>query len=169
MGLGQSGLTLDPEALTQLAELADGDARRALNSLEIVAEMALAENDTIISLELVNRASAQQLLRYDKTGEEHYNLISALHKSLRGSDPDAAIYWLQRMLTGGEDPLYIARRMIRFASEDIGNADPNALTVALNATQTYRMLGSPEGELALISSSALPGHRPQKQPHLHRP
>ena len=148
-GLGQSSLVLDPEALTHLAELADGDARRALNSLEMAAEMVQAEKETVISLELVGRISAHQLPRYDKTGEEHYNLISALHKSLRGSDPDAAIYWLQRMLTGGEDPLYIARRMIRFASEDIGNADPNALTVALNATETYRMLGSPEGELAL--------------------
>jgi len=152
-GLGQTGLTLGPEALLLLAESADGDARRALNSLEIAAEMALAEKETAISAELVHRASAEQFLRYDKTGEEHYNLISALHKSLRGSDPDAAIYWLQRMLMGGEDPLYIARRMIRFASEDIGNADPNALAVALNATETYRMLGSPEGELALSQAA----------------
>jgi putative ATPase len=104
----------------------------------------------LITSAVVGEAIQKKALRYDKDGEEHYNLISALHKSLRGSDPDAAVYWLRRMLMAGEDPLYIVRRMIRFASEDVGNADPRALGVAVDAMQAYHFLGSPEGELALF-------------------
>jgi putative ATPase len=131
-----------------------------LNTLEITASVwspanASAKNQTTrpITLSDVETALEKKTLLYDKGGESHYNLISALHKSLRGSDPDAALYWLERMLSGGEDPLYIARRMVRFASEDIGNADPNALTVALNAVSAFRFLGSPEGELALYQAA----------------
>lgn len=161
-GLGKQQLSIEDEALQLLAEAADGDCRRALNLLETVATLAQeqerqrtkdgaapAEQQTIISLHLVQQSLQQRSLRYDAHGEEHYNLISALHKSLRDSDPDGAVYWLGRMLAGGEDPLYLARRMIRFASEDIGNADPQALQLALNGREAYHMLGSPEGELAL--------------------
>jgi putative ATPase len=106
-----------------------------------------------ITLQDIERAMERKALLYDKSGEEHYNLISALHKSLRGSDPDAAAYWLGRMLSAGEDPLYVARRMVRFASEDIGNADPHALGVALNAMEAFRFLGHPEGDLALVQAA----------------
>jgi putative ATPase len=156
-GLGLMHLDVDPEALAHLAHLADGDARRGLNLLEIVASLlpdAPAQGPRHIGLPAIDAALRQTSLRYDKSGDAHYNLISAFHKSLRGSDPDAALYWLQRMLSAGEDPLYAARRMVRFASEDVGNADPMALTVALNATETYRLLGSPEGELALGQAAA---------------
>ena len=159
-GLGTLNLVMDDDALAFIADLADGDARFALNTLEIAASVLVdtphsgsADNPLHISLSDVETALEKRSLLYDKGGEEHYNLISALHKSLRGSDPDAALYWLERMLSGGEDPLYIARRMVRFASEDIGNADPNALTVALNAVEAYRFLGSPEGELALYQAA----------------
>ena len=158
-GLGESNLAMAEEALAFIADLADGDARFALNTLEIAASVLADTNKpkktrSAISLPDVEAALEKRSLLYDKGGEEHYNLISALHKSLRGSDPDAALYWLERMLSGGEDPLYIARRMVRFASEDIGNADPNALTVAMNAMEAYRFLGSPEGELALYQAAA---------------
>lgn len=148
-GLGKLGLTITQKAANYLIAAADGDARHLLNTLEVAAEMAVATNIKEMGLELISEALQQKTLRYDKAGEEHYNLISALHKSLRGSDPDAALYWLARMLAAGEDPHYIARRMIRFASEDIGNADPNALTVALSGLHAFDFLGSPEGELAL--------------------
>lgn len=148
-GLGKLGLTLTSQAADYLVAEADGDARHLLNSLEVAAELALAGNRKEIGIELLKEAMQQKALRYDKAGEEHYNLISALHKSLRGSDPDAALYWLARMLSSGEDPHYIARRMIRFASEDIGNADPNALILAMSGLQAFDFLGSPEGELAL--------------------
>ena len=151
-GLGGSGLTCENQALALLAESADGDCRRALNHLETSAMLALEQahtNARIITLNNVQETLQHKTLRYDSAGEEHYNLISALHKSLRDSDPDGAAYWLGRMLASGEDPLYVARRMIRFASEDIGNADPQALQVALNGREAYHMLGSPEGELAL--------------------
>jgi len=118
--------------------------------------MVLSGDNTVghrISLDLLEKALQNKALRYDKSGDEHYNIISAFHKSLRGSDPDAALYWLTRMLAAGEDPLYIARRMVRFASEDIGNADPDALSVALNAAESFRFLGSPEGELALAQAA----------------
>ncbi len=152
-GLGKPASFVDPDALRHIVETADGDARVALNAIE--AAVAIAEHR---KLGKVDMATAEEALRrkallYDKTGEEHYNLISAFHKSLRGSDPDASLYWLARMLEGGEDPLYIARRMVRFASEDVGNAAPGALQVTLAASEAYRMLGSPEGELALAQAA----------------
>ena len=162
-GLGRHLLGIEDQALNLLAEAADGDCRRALNYLETAAALTLealqrqtpsSGEERIISLTCVRETLQQKTLRYDAAGEEHYNLISALHKSLRDSDPDGAVYWLGRMLAGGEDPLYLARRMIRFASEDIGNADPQALQVALNCREAYHMLGSPEGELALIQAAA---------------
>ena len=136
------------EALDLLAAAADGDARRALTTLEIAAASAEAAGRGI-SADDVREALARRHLRYDKAGEEHYNLISALHKSLRDSDVDAGLYWFGRMVAAGEDPLYIARRLVRFASEDVGMADPQALLVATAAFQAYHQLGSPEGELAL--------------------
>jgi putative ATPase len=141
---GRSVLT--PDALEALAVAADGDARRALNALEIAAAGAEAGR---ITVEDVRRALARKHLRYDRAGEEHFNLISALHKSLRDSDAHAGLYWLARMLAAGEDPLYVARRLVRFASEDVGNADPQALPLAVAAFQAYHQLGTPEGELAL--------------------
>ena len=148
-GLGTSGIEADEDALAEMAQLASGDARRALSLLELAA--ADAEGGRI-DAETVRRVSQRKVLLYDKSGEEHYNLISALHKSLRESDPDAAVYWLARMLAAGEDPLYIARRVVRFASEDVGLADPQALPQALAAWDAYRRLGSPEGELALAQA-----------------
>ncbi|MDP3097228.1 MAG: replication-associated recombination protein A [Syntrophales bacterium] len=153
-GFGALGLEIEPEALTHIVWSADGDARTALNSLEAAVSLAdiAAESGRRVTRAFVEEAIQKKALQYDKNGEEHYNIISALHKSLRGSDPDAALYWLGRMLMAGEDPLYIARRLIRFASEDVGNADPRALTVAIDAMQAYHFLGSPEGELALAQA-----------------
>src|SRR4051812_8931524 len=148
-GLGALGVEADDDALAEMAQLASGDARRALSLLELAA--ADAEGGRI-DAETVRRVSQRKVLLYDKSGEEHYNLISALHKSLRESDPDAAVYWLARMLAAGEDPLYIARRVVRFASEDVGLADPQALPQALAAWDAYHRLGSPEGELALAQA-----------------
>jgi putative ATPase len=130
-----------------MAQLASGDARRALNLLEVT--VADAPRGAVIDAAAVARVAQRKVLVYDKAGEEHFNLISALHKSLRESDPDAALYWLARMLEAGEQPEYVARRMTRFAAEDVGLADPNALRLALACWQTYERLGSPEGELAL--------------------
>jgi len=144
-GLG-GRYTMEPDAIQALAQAADGDARRALNALEIAAA---ASRQARITPEDVRRALARKHLRYDRAGEEHFNLISALHKSLRDSDPHAGLYWLARMLAAGEDPLYVARRLVRFASEDVGNADPQALTLSVAAFQAYHQLGSPEGELAI--------------------
>ncbi|TMQ66427.1 MAG: replication-associated recombination protein A [Candidatus Eisenbacteria bacterium] len=141
-----------PEALELLAVAADGDARRALAALELAAagvEQGAAGGERTITPEHVRQALARKHLRYDRAGEEHYNLISALHKSLRDSDPHAGLYWLARMLAAGEDPLYVARRLVRFASEDVGNADPHALPLAVAAFQAYHQLGTPEGELAI--------------------
>jgi putative ATPase len=158
-GLGRHGLDITPEALDFLVRAADGDARQALNNLEMAAALCLRPTDDAqpgcapIDLPALESVFQQKALRYDKAGEAHFNLISALHKSLRGSDPDAALYWLARMLAAGEDPLYIARRMVRFASEDVGLADPQALTAALNAMEAYRFLGRPEGELALAQAA----------------
>jgi putative ATPase len=149
-GLGGTGTEADDDALESLAQLASGDARKALNLLELA--VADAEGGRV-DAEAVRRVAQRKVLLYDKSGEEHYNLISALHKSLRESDPDAAIYWLARMLASGEDPLYLARRMIRFASEDVGLADPQALVQALAAWEAYHRLGSPEGELALAQAA----------------
>jgi putative ATPase len=148
-GLGGSGLEIAPAALDMLVDFANGDARRALNTLEIAAGLARTKT---ISAENVQEALQKRTLLYDKSGEEHFNLISALHKSLRNSDVDAALYWLVRMLASGEDPLYVARRMVRFASEDIGLADPQALALTLHAKEAYDFLGSPEGELALAEA-----------------
>ena len=149
-GLGRASVQAVPEVLEAIARWANGDARAALNLLELSARLAAGGSAPgCITLAVVQEAAQHKSLLYDKAGEEHYNLISALHKSLRGSDPDAALYWLARMLSSGEDPLYLARRLVRFASEDIGNADPRALTLAIAAKDAYHFLGSPEGELAL--------------------
>jgi putative ATPase len=154
-GLGYSPLTIDPEALELLKWKADGDARIALNTLEQAQALTNPEasEGPRITLAVMEEAIQKKALPYDKAGEEHYNLISALHKSLRGSDPDAALYWLARMLTAGEDPLFLARRLIRFATEDVGLADPQALSQALAAKEAYHFLGSPEGELALVQAA----------------
>jgi len=148
-GLGESGLALEPDLKQLIAEAADGDARRALNLLEISAD--LSEGDGI-SRQAVEEVITGNLRRFDKGGEAFYDQISALHKSVRGSAPDAALYWFCRMIDGGCDPLYIARRVVRMASEDIGNADPRALTIALSAWETQERLGSPEGELAVAQA-----------------
>jgi putative ATPase len=150
-GLGGRGLVLDDEARALLAREADGDARRALNALEAAAEGLPAGGR--ITVAGAKEALQKRFARYDKGGEEHFNLISAYHKALRGSDPDGALYWLARMIDGGEDPLYIARRTIRFAAEDVGLADPQALVVAVAARDAYQMLGSPEGDLALAEAA----------------
>ena len=154
-GLGALSLEIEPEAMAAIVWSADGDARAALNTLEATASLVQTQKDHSrkITRALVEEAFQKKFLLYDKGGEEHYNLISALHKSLRGSDPDAALYWLGRMLDAGEDPLYIARRMVRFASEDVGNADPRALTVAISAMQAFQFIGLPEGELALAQAA----------------
>jgi putative ATPase len=149
-GLGKKKLPVAPEALEGMVRWANGDARAALNLLELSARLVEKTADPrTITLAVVQEAAQRRSLLYDKAGEEHYNLISALHKSLRGSDPDAALYWLARMLASGEDPLYVARRLVRFASEDIGNADPHALPLSVAAKEAYHFLGTPEGELAL--------------------
>ena len=150
-GLGASGLTADPGALTLLADAADGDARRALNLLEVAGDLASAAGG-VLTREIVREASAGGHRRFDKRGELFYDQISALHKSVRDSDPDASLYWLCRMLDGGCDPGFIARRLVRMASEDIGNADPRGLTLALAAWESHDRLGSPEGELALAQA-----------------
>lgn len=154
-GLGKMNLRIEDSALEVLARFADGDARAALNGLEAVAAfLSSGEGDgEAVTPERIGQILQRKSLLYDKEGEEHYNLISALHKSLRDSDPDASLYWLARMLAAGEDPLYVARRMIRFASEDVGNADPRALSLAIDALQAYHFLGSPEGELALAQAA----------------
>jgi putative ATPase len=164
-GLGKLDMDIEADALAYLAAISDGDARMALNNIEAVT-VWMQKNDNAeksdmgekqagpITLKDVEIALERKAMLYDKNGEQHYNLISAFHKSLRGSDPDAALYWLARMLAAGEDPFYLARRMVRFASEDIGNADPHALTMAINAMEAYRFLGSPEGDLALAHAAA---------------
>ena len=150
-GLGASNLKWDSDLLAFLAQESDGDARRALGILEGAAKLA-GEGGTLTT-DLVREAAQLRFAVYDKSGEEHYNLISALHKAVRGSDPDGALYWLARMLEGGEDPLFLARRLIRMASEDIGLSDPSALQVAVAAKDAYHFLGSPEGELALAEAA----------------
>jgi len=155
-GLGKESIRLPEKVLSQIAVHADGDARIALNLLEITASLArgrAGQNVPEITAADLEVALAHKILQYDKAGEEHYNVISALHKSMRNSDPDAALYWLGRMLEAGEDPIYIARRMVRFASEDIGLADVRALTVALNATEAVRLVGLPECKLALAEAA----------------
>jgi putative ATPase len=154
-GLGKFEIEMLPQALDHLIDLSHGDARVALNNLEVAVYYVTDDTDTrnVLDLESVEIALNRKALPYDKNGEEHYNLISALHKSMRGSDEQASIYWLYRMLMAGEDPLFIARRMIRFASEDIGLADPNALQVALVAFDAWQKVGPPEAELALAQAA----------------
>jgi putative ATPase len=164
-GLGKMNMRLATDVIDYLAQISDGDARTALNNLEAVAALIqknanrqAASDEQNSALPIINLEQAERLLNkkallYDKSGEEHFNLISAFHKSLRGSDPDASLYWLARMISAGENPLYVARRMVRFASEDVGNADPHALTVAVNAKESYMFLGSPEGDLALAQAA----------------
>ena len=150
-GLGGGALTADDEALGLLSAAADGDARRALGALEAAA--ALVGSGGHIDLAAAREGLQHRFAVYDKAGEEHHNLISALHKAVRGSDPDGALYWLARMIEGGEDPLYVARRMVRMASEDIGLADPHALRLAIAARDAFHFLGAPEGELALAEAA----------------
>lgn len=145
-GLGALELKAAPEALAFMADQAGGDARMALNTLETASRLA---QDGEITLETAREALQKKAILYDKGGEEHYNVISAFIKSMRGSDPDAALYWLARMLEAGEDPLFIVRRMVIFASEDVGNADPRALQIAISALQGFQLVGMPEGRIIL--------------------
>ena len=155
-GLGALGLGIEPQARALIAAAADGDARRALNLLELAADFALEpgadSGERAIGVEAARLVIEGGVRRFDKGGEAFYDQISALHKSVRGSAPDAALYWLARMIDGGCDPLYLARRVVRMASEDIGNADPRGLTLAMNAWDAQQRLGSPEGELALAQA-----------------
>ncbi len=154
-GLGEMNIEVDSDAFKEIIQHAAGDARVALNTLEIAVSVAPAQEDggRHITLPVISEAVQRRSLLYDKDGEEHYNIISALHKSLRGSDPDAALYWMARMLEAGEDPLYIARRLVRFASEDVGNADPQALQVAVAAFHAAHFIGMPECNLALAQAA----------------
>ena len=164
-GVAASGVTADADAIAALAAESDGDARRALTVLEAAATLAAADftdgggtraadshGGKAITVAIVKEAAQLRFARYDKSGEEHFNLISAYHKALRGSDPDGSLYWLARMIQGGEDPLYIVRRMVRFATEDVGLADPRALEITIAARDAYQYLGSPEGELAIAEA-----------------
>jgi putative ATPase len=156
-GLGNSGVTADDAALGVIASYASGDARAAYNALEIAIGLALERSQkqgtpARVDLEMAREALQKRVLRYDKAGEEHYNLISALHKSVRNSDADASLYWLARMLEAGEEPLYVARRVVRMAVEDVGLADPNALRITLAARDAVDFLGQPEGDLALAEA-----------------
>jgi putative ATPase len=146
-GLGSEHLTIDDDALAFLVNMANGDARFGLNTLEVAS--AGAGDDRRITLDHVQDAAQRRAATYDKSGDDHYDAISALHKTLRGSDPDAALYWLARMLERGDDPLFVARRLVRFASEDVGLADPQALELAMAAQQAVHFIGLPEGSLAL--------------------
>jgi putative ATPase len=154
-GLGKYQTAIEPEVIKGICQLANGDARAALNTLEMLVLTTSPDEKGVrqIKKEDLKEVLQRKAYLYDKSGEEHYNLISALHKSLRGSDPDAALYWLGRMLEAGEDPLYIARRMIRFASEDVGMADPRALQVAVAAMEAFHFVGLPEGNLALAQAA----------------
>jgi len=153
-GLGNTPVDVDDQALSAIALYSNGDARSALNLLELsVGAAPQAEGRRRVDAALVQQAIQRRALLYDKSGEEHYNLISALHKSMRNSDPDASVYWLARMVEAGEDPLYIARRLVRFASEDIGNADPRALMVAVAAKDAVHFMGMPEGNTALAQAA----------------
>jgi len=154
-GLGQYSAVIDPDIFKGICLIANGDARIALNTLEMIVLTAPPDlkGSRIIKKEDLEEVLQKKAFLYDKSGEEHYNLISAFHKSLRGSDPDASLYWLGRMLEAGEDPLYIARRMIRFASEDVGIADPQALQVTVSAMEAFHFIGLPEGDLALAQAA----------------
>ena len=154
-GLGKMQVTVEDDALEHVVAMSNGDARVALNAVEIAVSATRPDEEgkRTISLAVVEDALQHRALLYDKAGEEHYNLISALHKSIRGSDPDAALYWLGRMLEAGEDPLYIARRLVRVASEDVGMADPQALPVTIAAQQAVHFVGMPEADLALAQAT----------------
>jgi len=153
-GLGAQRVAIDAETVHAIAMYANGDARSALNLLELsVAAAPMVDGEQRLDVARVEQTIQRRMLLYDKTGEEHYNLISALHKSMRNSDPDASVYWLARMVEAGEDPLYIARRLVRFASEDIGNADPQALTLAVAAKDAVHFMGMPEGNTALAQAA----------------
>jgi putative ATPase len=154
-GLGNENLHIGEDVLFRMASFANGDARSAYNTLELAGRSAQADASGVrtVTRELLEDVLQRKLLRYDKAGEEHFNLISALHKSVRNSDPDAALYWLARMLESGEDPLYLARRMVRMASEDIGLAEPGALAVAMAAKEAFEFIGPPEGNLALAQAA----------------
>jgi len=154
-GLGNENIQASDEILFRIASYANGDARSAYNTLELAGRSAIRQRDgsLAITTELLEDVLQRKLLRYDKAGEEHFNLISALHKSVRNSDPDAALYWLARMLESGEDALYLARRLVRMASEDVGLAEPGALAVTLAAKDAFDFLGAPEGHLALAQAA----------------
>jgi len=162
-GLGKINIKTSDKVLLYLANMADGDARVALNAIEIAVNSALEKDKKMVKLEIegISEALQRTHLVYDKTGEEHYNIISALHKSMRGSNADAALYWLGRMLEGGEDPLYVARRLIRFASEDVGLADPQALTQAVNAYTAAHYIGMPECNVVLAQAAAYLARAPK--------
>jgi putative ATPase len=154
-GLGKYPTVIEPDVIKGICRIANGDARVGLNTLEMVVLPTSPDGNGVrhIKKEDLEEVLQKKAFLYDKSGEEHYNLISALHKSLRGSDPDASLYWLGRMLEAGEDPLYIARRMVRFASEDVGMADPQALQVAFSAMEAFHFIGLPEGNLALAQAA----------------
>jgi putative ATPase len=154
-GLGNESVEASDEVLFRIASFANGDARAAYNTLDLTVRAAIPDAAGVrhLTAELLEDVLQRKLLRYDKAGEEHFNLISALHKSVRNSDPDAALYWLTRMLESGEDPLYLARRMVRMASEDIGLAEPGALAVTLAAKEAFEFIGPPEGNLALAQAA----------------
>ena len=153
-GLGRHGFSIARPDVERLVDAADGDVRRALNALELAAELAAEAGETCLGSEFLTEAlSGGTVRRFDKGGDAFYDLISAVHKSIRGSNPDGALYWIGRMLDGGCDPLYLARRLVRIASEDVGNADPRALRIALDAWEVYERLGSPEGDLAIAQAA----------------
>lgn len=164
-GFGKLSISINKNVINSIIQLSYGDARVALNILEFAVNTRKTNTknreNIIIDRALISEIVQKNILRYDKDGEEHYNLISALHKSMRDSDPDAALYWVTRMIEGGEDPLYIARRLIRFASEDIGNADPIALSIAVSAMQAVHFLGMPEGDLALVQAALYLANAPK--------
>jgi len=162
-GLGNQSIEIEKDIIDYIVQLSYGDARIALNILEfaVMAHSRDSRGVIKISQKLVQEIVQKRNLRYDKSGEEHYNLISALHKSMRDSDADAALYWVTRMIEAGENPLYIVRRLIRFASEDVGNADPMALSVAVSAMQAVHFLGMPEGDLALIQAATYLANAPK--------
>ena len=151
-GLGTSGITAEDEALATIASYSSGDARNALNALEVAARLVQGRKEKVLTKAIAAEALQRRVLQYDKKGEQHYDIISALHKSVRNSDPDAALYWLGRMLEAGEDPMYVARRVVRMAVEDIGLAAPEALNLCLSAKDAMHFLGHPEGELALAQA-----------------
>lgn len=160
-GLGNYQLQVDDDHLSLLATYASGDARTALNSLELLAKLCKASGKEVVAESDIKQAVQQAVLKYDKTGEHHYNLISALHKSIRNSDADASLYWLARMLEAGEDPMYVARRLVRFASEDIGLAAPQALPQSVAAMHAVDLIGMPEGKLALAQAVVFMANAPK--------